>query len=69
MKKNLILSELSLSELKKYKNQIELAIIPVGSHEQHNPNMAFATDSILAFELSKKLGEIFFLRILISPPR
>ena len=66
--KNLILSELSLPELKKYESQIELVVIPVGSHEQHGPNMVFATDSVLAFELSKKIGEIFFPRILICPP-
>lgn len=65
--KNLILSELSLPELKKYESQIDLAVIPVGSHEQHGPNMVFATDSVLAYELSKKIGEIFFPRILICP--
>lgn len=68
MNKNLILSEISLNELEKYKNDIKLAIIPVGSTEQHGPNMVFSTDSCLSFELSKKLGEYFFPKILICPP-
>jgi len=68
MKKNLILSELSLNELKKYEHDIKLAIIPVGSTEQHGPNMVFSTDSYLAYELSKKLGKHLFPKVIVCPP-
>jgi len=65
---NLILSKMSTVEFSEYKDKVQLAIIPVGSHEQHGPNLAFATDTILAYKISKHLGERFFPRVLICPP-
>ena len=65
---NLILSKLSTVELSKYIKKVQLAIIPVGSHEQHGPNLAFAADTILAYEISKYLGKRLFPRVLICPP-
>ena len=66
--KRLILSEMSCPEFDKYNSDIELALIPTGSHEQHGPNLAFATDTDRAFEMSKLLGERLFPRVLVCSP-
>ena len=66
--KNIVLSEMSCPELSEYKEDIELALIPTGSHEQHGPNMTFATDTDRAYEICKLLGKRFFPRILVCPP-
>ncbi len=66
--KRLVLQELSHPELEEYKNSIELAIIPTGSHEQHGPNLTFSTDTDRAFEMSKLLGEKLFPRVLVCSP-
>lgn len=66
--KRLVMQELSSPELAEYLDQIELAIIPTGSQEQHGPNMTFSTDTDRAYELAKLLGERLFPRALICAP-
>jgi len=66
--KNLVLSEMTCPELNKYKEYVELALIPTGSHEQHSSNMTFAADTDIVYEICKLLGEKFFPRILVCPP-
>ena len=66
--KRLVLSELSWPEFNRYKDGIELAIIPTGSHEQHGPNLTFAADTDRAYEMSKLLAERLCPKILVCPP-
>lgn len=39
------------------KGKFELAIIPIGSMEQHGPHLPLATDFIIADTIAKKVGE------------
>lgn len=64
----LVLSELSWPEFDKYKDDIEVAIIPAGSHEQHGPNLTFATDTDRAYEMGKLLAEELYPRVMVCPP-
>jgi len=66
--KRLVLSEMSWPEFDRYKDDIELAIIPTGSHEQHGPNLTYATDADRAYEMSKLLAERLFPKVLVCPP-
>jgi creatinine amidohydrolase len=66
--KRLVLQELSYPELEKYLDEIELAIVPTGSQEQHGPNLTFSTDTDRAYELGKLLGEKLFPKALICAP-
>ena len=51
------LTEISWSEAKKVFEKQDLALLPVGSTEQHGPHNPLGTDHLLAAALSKKLGE------------
>ncbi len=62
------MQELSYPELAEHLDEIELAMVPTGSQEQHGPNLTFATDTDRAYELAKLLGEKFFPRVLICAP-
>jgi creatinine amidohydrolase len=66
--KALILDELIWTELAEVLPQVELAIIPVGSCEQHGPNTTYNTDTARAYSFSKLIGEHFGNQILICPP-
>ncbi len=65
--KRLVLSELTSPEIADYLPSVELAIIPTGSHEQHGPNLTFATDADRSYETGKLLAERLFPRVLLCP--
>lgn len=64
----LILSEMIWPEVEAVKDKIEIAIVPVGSTEQHGPNMTFETDTARAYEFAKLVGQHMGERALICPP-
>lgn len=66
--KALILEEITTSELKKYIDNIKIAVVPTGSCEQHGPNTTFATDTVRAYEIAKLLGVKYGKDLLICPP-
>ncbi|RYM00276.1 creatininase family protein [Sporolactobacillus sp. THM7-7] len=46
---------------------VKLAIIPIGSQEQHGPHMVESCDSVLAREMAKKLGQALYPFTLVTP--
>lgn len=66
--KRLVLDEMTWTEVNKELDNIEIAIIPVGSCEQHGPNTTFSTDTVRAYEFCKLLGEKMGNKLLIFPP-
>ncbi|MFM1652186.1 creatininase family protein [Brevibacillus sp. B_LB10_24] len=48
--------------------QVEAAIIPVGSTEQHGYNMTLDTDTRLAHGVANKIAERMYPRLLVLPP-
>ena len=65
---NYIHPEMSWPEVQKALPELELALLPVGSQEQHGPNMAFATDADRAYAMCKLLGERLYPKALVLAP-
>ena len=63
-----ILPEMTWPEAKDAFDKAELAIIPVGSFEQHSPYMTFTVDSERAYAFSKLLAARLYPRVLVAPP-
>lgn len=64
----LILENMILPELEKALPKIKLAVVPVGSCEQHGPNTTYITDTARAYSFSKMIGERIGEEILVCPP-
>ncbi|MCL5046591.1 MAG: creatininase family protein [Actinobacteria bacterium] len=65
--KALRLADLTMPELAEKISAIELAIIPVGSTEQHGPHMVYGTDAICAERLSERIAEVVGPRAVVLP--
>lgn len=63
----LSLDTLSSTELYEYRERINLVLIPVGSIEQHGPNLALNADTILAKSASHLIGSKLFPQVLVAP--
>jgi creatinine amidohydrolase len=63
----LMLEELSTTELDVLRDEIELVIIPVGSLEQHGPNLALCADTVLAKAASRIVAEALYPKVLVAP--
>ena len=61
------LTNMTWEEVEESLQQVKLAIIPVGAHEQHGPHMVESCDAVLAERMAKKLGERLFPYALVTP--
>ena len=66
--KALVLDEIIMPELAELLGEIEAAVIPVGSCEQHGPNTTYNTDTARAYGFAKMIGARFGNQLLICPP-
>lgn len=48
--------------------ETELAVVPVGSHEQHGPHLPLATDTLIAEAVADAAVDEFDGEVLIAPP-
>lgn len=62
------LANMTTKEAEEVFKKAELAIIPVGSLEQHSINMTLKTDTSLAYEVSKRIAERMYPKLIILPP-
>ena len=53
MSEALILEEMIWPEVEKVLSEVKLAVVPVGSCEQHGPNSTFVTDTARAYAFGK----------------
>ncbi|MEX0974194.1 MAG: creatininase family protein [Bacillota bacterium] len=67
-RKCLYLHDMTWPEVKAALPEIKLAIIPVGSTEQHGPHATFEMDTAGSREFSKLLGERLYPHALVAPP-
>lgn len=65
--KNYELAKMTWEEVKAALEHVEIAIIPVGAHEQHGPHMAESCDAVLAEKMAERLGERLFPNALVTP--
>ncbi|MFD2924834.1 creatininase family protein [Halobacillus naozhouensis] len=62
-----MLSEMTWEEVGDALKTVEVAVIPIGAHEQHGPHMVESCDAVLATEMAKQLAEKMFPRIIVTP--
>ncbi len=68
MSKPLILGQMTWEDARDALENVELAIIPTGSFEQHGPHMTFEVDTARAAAFGKLLAERLSPRVILAPP-
>lgn len=63
----LIISKMTWPELEAELEHIKVALVPVGSCEQHGPNTTFATDAARATSYAEKLAERCEEKVVVFP--
>lgn len=63
----LALAELSWPELNELIDDIDIVLIPVGSQEQHGPNLAMSMDIAAATEFCRKASAMVYPRAIVAP--
>src|SRR3954447_15782833 len=66
-KSGIVLADLTWPELNELRDEIDLVLIPVGSNEQHGPNLALQMDSVGAFEFARRASARMAPRLLVAP--
>jgi creatinine amidohydrolase len=61
------LTEMTWEEVKEALNTVQLAIVPIGAHEQHGPHMVESCDAVLAEEMAKRLSENMHPYVMMTP--
>ena len=64
----LILEDMIWPEVAEVLPEIKVALIPVGSCEQHGPNTTFVTDSVRAYRIAKVLAGRCGHKVICFPP-
>ncbi len=67
MDKEVFLSQMTWPEAKMRLPKVRLAILPVGSSEQHGPHLTFETDIAIATELAGRLARQHFPAAVVAP--
>lgn len=65
--KRFILTEMSWPEVREALQTVKVAVIPVGAHEQHGPNLAESCDAVRATEFCRILAERMYPHVLVTP--
>lgn len=66
--RDLVLSRLSWPEVRAIREQVEIVLLPIGSNEQHGPNLAIDFDITAATEFSRRASARLYPRALVAPP-
>ncbi|MED1472258.1 creatininase family protein [Bacillus salipaludis] len=61
------LTRMTWKEVEEALKSVQVAIIPVGAHEQHGPHMVESCDAVLAERMAKRLGERMFPYAVVTP--
>ncbi|SDM50374.1 creatinine amidohydrolase [Fictibacillus solisalsi] len=62
-----VLAEMTYPEVEEALTTTELAIIPVGAHEQHGPHLTENCDGMLAERMAIRLAERLYPQALVAP--
>ncbi len=63
-----MLEEMTWPEAKEALAQAKLALVPVGSLEQHGPHLAMSADAVSAYDFSRLLAERVYPRAVVTAP-
>jgi creatinine amidohydrolase len=61
------LTNMTWKEVEESLKTVQVAIIPIGAHEQHGPHMVESCDAVLADRMAKKLGQRMYPYALVTP--
>lgn len=65
--RRLVLEEMSWPEVEEVKDKVKMVLIPVGSIEQHGPNMTFRTDTAMVTEVCQRAVARLYPDVLLAP--
>lgn len=63
----LILADLSWPEVAAIREQVDAVLIPVGSNEQHGPNLALKMDIVGATQFCNRASAMAYPKLLVAP--
>lgn len=66
--KDLVLANLSWPEVDDILDKVEIVLLPVGSNEQHGPNLSVSMDIAASYEFCRRASEMAYPRLLVAPP-
>lgn len=66
-RQGLLLSDLSWPEVRDIRDQVELVLLPVGSNEQHGPNLAVKMDIVSCAEFCRRASAMMRPRVAVAP--
>jgi creatinine amidohydrolase len=66
--RGVMLSELSWPELRDMKQNVELVLLPVGSNEQHGPNLSLEMDIAASTEFCRRASATMQPMVAVAPP-
>jgi creatinine amidohydrolase len=62
------IEEMTRTDFKEIQNKIEVAIIPVGSTEQHGPHLPMNHDLASVLFVARRATEKLYPRVVLTPP-
>ena len=62
------MSEMTSPEFREAAKTIQIALVPVGATEQHGPNLALATDYVVAHRLAQAIARRLHPSAVVVPP-
>lgn len=65
---DLVLADLSWPEVEQIRERVEVVLLPIGSNEQHGPNLALGMDIVGATEFCRRASIMAYPRLLVAPP-
>lgn len=63
----LVLSDLTWPEVLEIRDRVEMVLLPIGSTEQHGPNLALRMDCSGAFEFARRASARMAPRLMVAP--
>jgi creatinine amidohydrolase len=63
----LLLADLSWPEIRDVRDRVDLVLLPVGSNEQHGPNLAVKMDIASCAEFCRRASEMMYPRVAVAP--
>ncbi|MDN4076043.1 creatininase family protein [Fictibacillus terranigra] len=62
-----VLADMTYPEVQHALSTIDLAIIPIGAHEQHGPHLTENCDAVIAEKMAIRLGERLYPHAVVAP--
>jgi len=62
-----VLSDMTWKEVAEVKDKVKVAIIPVGSTEQHGPHLPLKHDSASVLYVAEKAAEMLYPKVIVTP--